>query len=76
MLLKVLHHLVPLLPLLELLLRHVFLIIVDQVLPKDLPAKLLPLFLLGQTLGCLSFLLGFLLVDFGTNQVQVLRFLN
>jgi hypothetical protein len=76
LLFNVVHHFVSLLLLVELLLRHVFLILEDQVISKDIPAENLPLFLLVQTLWNLSLQQEVLLLDIGTGQVQVFRFLD
>jgi hypothetical protein len=65
-----------LLPLVKLLLRDVFLILEDQVISKDIPAENLPLFLLVYALGSLSLLQKVLLLDIGTDQIKVFRFLD
>jgi hypothetical protein len=64
-----------LLPLAKLLLRHVFLILEDQVISKDIPAENLPLFLLVQALGNLSLQQLVLILEVGIGQIQVFRFL-
>ena len=76
MLLDIFHHLVSLLPLIELLLGYVFLIFEDQVISKDIPAENLPLFLLALSLGSLSLLQLHLLADLGTYLLQISKFLD
>jgi hypothetical protein len=75
LLLDIFHHLVSLLPLIELLLGYVFLIFEYQVISKDIPAENLPLFLLALTLGSLSLLQLHLLANLGTDLFEVSQFL-